>query len=377
MRWRPTVRSWSAPFPFPENVNIEATLTYTAGAADAGGGGGGGGRGAAAAGIRGPSGTVLVHHSMMKLPDTPMTARYFDERVGFNVVNYVDFGTDQHRSVRKRNITRFRLDKKDPNAAVSEPVKPIVFYIDPATPAKWVPFVKRGVESWQAAFEAAGFRNAIVARDAPKDAEWSAEDARYSIVRWVPVNAESQSTIVDQRSGEILSASVDVVSERADVRPDLVLRPGRRGGQARAAAAAARRAQRRVDPVSRGASDRPRARLPAQPEGQLDLHPRAGSRSEVGQGERLRRVDHGRRPVQLRGAAGRQRGCGRPDSEDRTVRQVCRDLGLQADCGREDAGPGREDTRPVGARAGHEAVPALLDRRRRGRRSGRQRRSGR
>ena len=193
---------------FPENVNIEATLTYTSGAADAGGGGGG--RGPAGPGMRGPSGTVLVHHSLMRLPDSPMTGRYFDERVGFNTVNYVDFGTEQHRSVRKRNITRFRLDKKDPNAAMSEPVKPIVFYIDPATPAKWVPYVKRGVESWQAAFEAAGFRNAIVARDAPKDGEWSAEDARYSIVRWVPVNAESQSTIIDQRSGEILSASVDV-----------------------------------------------------------------------------------------------------------------------------------------------------------------------
>jgi hypothetical protein len=195
---------------FPENVNIEATLTYTAGAADAGAGGGGGGRGGAAAGIRGPSGTVLVHHSMMKLPEVAMRARNFDERVGFNTVGFVDFGTDEHRSVRKRVVTRFRLEKKDPNAAVSEPVKPIVFYVDPATPAKWVPFVKRGIESWQPAFEAAGFRGAIVARDAPKDPEWSAEDARYSVVRWVPVTTETQSLIIDQRSGEILSAAVDV-----------------------------------------------------------------------------------------------------------------------------------------------------------------------
>src|SRR6185503_10589534 len=196
---------------FPENVNVEATLTYTSGAADAGGGGGGGGRGGAAPGMRGPSGTVLVHHSIMKLPERPMMARNHDERVGFNVVNYVDFGTDEHRSVRKQIVTRFRLEKKDANAAVSEPVKPIVFYIDPATPAKWVPYVRRGVESWQAAFEAAGFRNAIIARDAPKnDPEWSAEDARYSIVRWVPVNTETMSSIIDQRSGEVLSASVDV-----------------------------------------------------------------------------------------------------------------------------------------------------------------------
>ncbi len=195
---------------FPENVNVEATLTYTSGAADPGGVGGGG-RGAAGPGMRGPSGTVVVHHSIMKLPDTPMMPRNFDERVGYNVVNYVDFGTDEHRSVRKRIVTRFRLQKQDANAAVSEPVKPIVFYIDPATPAKWVPYVRRGVESWNAAFEAAGFRNAIVARDAPRnDPEWSAEDARHSIVRWVPVNTEAQSFIIDQRSGEILSASVDV-----------------------------------------------------------------------------------------------------------------------------------------------------------------------
>jgi hypothetical protein len=129
-------------------------------------------------------------------------------------------------------VTRFRLEKKDPNAAVSEPVKPIVFYIDPATPAKWVPFVKRGIESWQPAFEAAGFRGAIVARDAPKDPEWSAEDARYSVVRWVPVTTETQSLIIDQRSGEILSAAVDVyrTSRRADRR---VARAGGCGGRAR------------------------------------------------------------------------------------------------------------------------------------------------
>ena len=193
---------------FPENVNIEATLTYTGAAAEAGGGGGG--RGGGGTGMRGASGTVVVHHSIMKLPERPMMPRHFDERVGFNTVGLVDFGTDEHRSVRKRNVTRFRLEKKDPNAAVSEPVKPIVFYVDPATPAKWVPYVKRGVESWQPAFEAAGFRAAIVARDAPtNDPEWSAEDARYSMVRWVPTNAESQSTIIDPRSGEVLSATVD------------------------------------------------------------------------------------------------------------------------------------------------------------------------
>jgi hypothetical protein len=191
---------------FPENINVEATLTFTGAEAAAGGGGGRG-----ATGMRGASGTVLVHHSLMKLPEQPMMPRNFDERVGFGTEALVDFGTDEHRSVRERIIQRFRLVKKDPAAAVSEPVTPIVFYVDPATPAKWVPAVKAGIESWQAAFEAAGFRNAIVAKDAPaNDPDWSAEDARYSIVKWVPTPTETQSLITDPRSGEILSARIDV-----------------------------------------------------------------------------------------------------------------------------------------------------------------------
>ena len=191
---------------FPDNINVESTLTFTGNEAA---GGGRGGRGAA--GMRGSSGTVVVHHSIMKLPETPMMERYSDARIGFETETVVDFGTDEHRSVNARIVQRFRLEKKDAAAAMSEPVKPIVFYVDPNTPAKWVPFVKSGVEAWQPAFEAAGFRNAIQAKDAPaNDADWSAEDARYSIVRWVPTQDESQSTIRDPRSGEIISASVDV-----------------------------------------------------------------------------------------------------------------------------------------------------------------------
>jgi len=194
---------------FPTNVNVESTLTYSGGGGGGAAGGGGGRPGGG--GMRGPSGTVVVHHSIMKLPEKPMMARKFDERVGYETQAFTDFGTDEHRSVRERTITRFRLEKKDPNAAVSEPVKPIVFYIDSATPAKWVPYVKRGVESWQAAFEAAGFHNAIVAMEAPKnDPEWSAEDARYSVVRWVPTQNEQQAYINDPRSGEILAANIAV-----------------------------------------------------------------------------------------------------------------------------------------------------------------------
>lgn len=192
---------------YPQNINAEITMTFTGGggAAAAGGGGRGGGGGG---GMRGSSGTVVVAHSMVKLPERPMMFRAYDDRVGFANETVVDFGTDEHRSVTKRYIYRFRMEKKDPSAAVSDPVTPIVFYIDPATPAKFVPYVKRGVESWQPAFEAAGFRNAIQAKEAPKDADFSMEDARYSVVRWSPSNGEEMTTLRDPRSGEIISGDV-------------------------------------------------------------------------------------------------------------------------------------------------------------------------
>ena len=111
---------------FPENINVEITQTFTGGAEPAAGGGGGGGRAGAARGMRGSSGTVLTHHSMVKLPEKPMMPRLFDERVGYFTQGLTDYGTDEHRSVAKRYIARYRLEKKDPNAEISEPVKPIV-----------------------------------------------------------------------------------------------------------------------------------------------------------------------------------------------------------------------------------------------------------
>ena len=195
---------------FPENVNVEVTQTFT-GAEPAAGAGGGGRPGGAARGMRGSSGTVLTHHSMVKLPDTPMMPRLFDERVGYFTQGVTDYGTEEHKSVPKRFITRYRLEKKDPNAALSEPVKPIIYYVDPATPTKWVPFVKKGIEDWQPAFEAAGFKNAILAREPPKDdPDWSAEDARYSVIRWLPSTTENASGphVHDPRTGEILEADI-------------------------------------------------------------------------------------------------------------------------------------------------------------------------
>jgi hypothetical protein len=190
---------------FPENVEVEATQTFTPeNPPDA---------------QRGlgpiPVQSILAHWSMVRLPDRPMMPRLADKRVGFFEVRQTDFGTSQHRSVSRAFITRWRLEKKFPDSAVSEPVKPIVYYIDPATPAQWVPWIRKGVEEWQVAFEAAGFRNAIVARDAPTrdvDPTWSPEDVRHTVVRWLPSTTENADGphVHDPRSGEILNGSIRI-----------------------------------------------------------------------------------------------------------------------------------------------------------------------
>jgi hypothetical protein len=193
---------------FPENINVEVNQTFTGGAAAPGDAGG-----AARGGLRGNSATVVTSHSMVKLPEVPMKPRLFDERVGYFSQSLYDYGRQDHRAMQRTFITRYRLEKKDPNAEVSEPVKPIVYYVDPATPAKFVPYVKKGIEDWRPAFEAAGFRNAIVAKEAPKDdPDWSAEDARYSVIRWLPSTTENAvgPHIHDPRSGEILEADVEI-----------------------------------------------------------------------------------------------------------------------------------------------------------------------
>ncbi|HEX2722018.1 MAG TPA: zinc-dependent metalloprotease, partial [Gemmatimonadaceae bacterium] len=147
------------------------------------------------------------------LPLRPMMPRLSDKRVGFFEVRQTDFGTTQHRSVSRSYITRWRLEKKFPDSALSDPVKPIVYYIDPATPSQWVPWIKKGVEDWQPAFEAAGFRRAIVAIDAPSrtdNPDWSPEDVRNTVVRWLPSTVENADAphVHDPRSGEILNGSI-------------------------------------------------------------------------------------------------------------------------------------------------------------------------
>jgi hypothetical protein len=199
--------------PFPDNVETEVTVTYTrtAGAATPTGGGRGGALGAGQ--MRPGSATVVLHHSMVRLPEKPMMPRLFDERVGYFTTSTMDYSRSEYKAERTRYIARWRLEKKDPTAAVSEPVKPIVYYIDAATPRKWVPWLKKGIEDWNEAFAAAGFKNAIVGKEAPtaaQDPKWSPEDVRYSVIRWLPSTTENASGphISDPRTGEILNADI-------------------------------------------------------------------------------------------------------------------------------------------------------------------------
>jgi hypothetical protein len=201
--------------PYPDNIEAEATATYTSAAAGRGGGGGGGrgGGGIGGGSMRGTSATIVLHHSMVRLPEKPMMARLFDERVGYFTTRQQDYTADEYRVRNVQYIARWRLDKKNPGAAVSDPVKPIVYYIDSATPKKWVPWLKKGIEDWNEAFAAAGFSHAIIGKPAPtpqEDPDFSPEDVRYSVIRWLPSMTENASGphISDPRTGEILNADI-------------------------------------------------------------------------------------------------------------------------------------------------------------------------
>ncbi len=161
--------------------------------------------------------TMETRQSIVLLPTVPMRPRYADPRVGYFSVDRVNYGLDVQKAERQEFITRWRLEPKDPAAyargELVEPVKPIVYYLDPATPARWKRYVKEGVENWQAVFEKAGFRNAILAKEAPtkaEDPDFDLDDARYSIVRWAASlvrNATGPHTH-DPRSGEILNSEI-------------------------------------------------------------------------------------------------------------------------------------------------------------------------
>lgn len=161
--------------------------------------------------------SMETRQSIILLPRTPMRARNADARVGYFTVERVNYGLDVQKAASQEFITRWRLEPKDPAAyargEVVEPIKPIVYYLDPGTPTRWKRYVKEGVENWQAVFEKAGFKNAILAKDAPtkaQDPDFDMDDARYSVVRWAASltrNATGPHTH-DPRSGEIINSEI-------------------------------------------------------------------------------------------------------------------------------------------------------------------------
>src|SRR5688500_8589291 len=197
---------------FPDNVNVETTLTFNNPPAPGGGGGGGGQPqgGFGQQGTTAPSATVVMNYSFHKLPEVPMKPRLCDSRVGYFSQTVLDYSRPEHRAQERCYISRYRLEKKDAEAPLSEPVKPIIYYIDRNTPKEWVPWLIKGIEDWQPAFEAAGFKNAILGKLAPNDPDWSPEDARYSVIRWLPSTTENASgpSVRDPRSGEIMNAHI-------------------------------------------------------------------------------------------------------------------------------------------------------------------------
>lgn len=194
---------------FPKNIEISTTVTYQSK------------KGMSNVGFletgspRIPL-TYELNSSMVLLPEAPMKARLFDPRVGYFTVGYTDFDSNPQGIEYKKLITRWRLEPKDEAAYLRgelvEPKKPIVIYIDPATPKKWVPYLIQGVNDWQVAFEKAGFKNAIYALEAPTDdPSWSLEDARHSAIVYKPSDIPNASGphINDPRTGEILETHIN------------------------------------------------------------------------------------------------------------------------------------------------------------------------
>jgi Met-zincin/Domain of unknown function (DUF5117)/Domain of unknown function (DUF5118) len=193
---------------YPINLEIKTVKTYSRS-------GGGPGSPAGSGNM-----TMELNSSMVLLPKTPMKGRYFDPRVGFFSVGYTDYDENPQGVKKISLIKRWRLEPKDEDidkykrGELVVPKKPILFYIDPATPAKWVPYIIQGVNDWQKTFEKAGFMNAIMAKKAPtkeEDSTWSLEDATTSAIVYKPSDIPNASgpSIADPRSGEIMESHVN------------------------------------------------------------------------------------------------------------------------------------------------------------------------
>lgn len=188
---------------YPENVEVRHDLTYSASQPPSD--------------YRSGTISMQMSQSMYLLPEEPMQPRLFDKRVGWFTVSQIDYGSEALKSDEKTYIRKWNLVPKDKEAYVRgelvEPLKPIVYYLDPATPDRWRPYFRQGIEDWQSAFEKAGFKNAIIAKDAPtkeEDPDWSPEDARYSTVRYVATTTRNAMgpSLSDPRSGEIIESDI-------------------------------------------------------------------------------------------------------------------------------------------------------------------------
>jgi hypothetical protein len=160
--------------------------------------------------------SIVLGHSIVFLPEKPMAGRVADPRIGYFPVEFTEFEVGNGTAQDKRTlIQRFRLEKRNPAAAVSDPLQPITFYIGRGVPERWRPAIRAAVLQWLPAFEAAGFSNALRVLDAPtpqQDPDWSEEDVTINVIRWLPqerANAMGP-RVVDPRSGETLSAHIQV-----------------------------------------------------------------------------------------------------------------------------------------------------------------------
>jgi len=191
---------------YPQNIEVRHVKTYAANKAPSN---------SALGSI-----TLEMSNSMVLLPKVPMKRRYFDERVGWFARGQTDYGLEDQRSKTVKYLDRYRLEVKDEDiekfkrGELVEPKKQIVYYVDRATPKEWVPYIIQGVNDWQVAFEAAGFKNAIIGKMAPtveEDPEYSPEDVRYSVIRYLasPIPNANGPHVSDPRSGEILESDIN------------------------------------------------------------------------------------------------------------------------------------------------------------------------
>lgn len=195
---------------FPENVEVDVMLTYKSSSPAV----------ATSAGVSDyRSVPVGVRYSLIKLPETPMAIRYADDRVGHFGDAVRDFSKLKENSSYVRYVSRWRLEPSDLEALqkgeLVEPKEPIVFYMDHSIPREYRQYVKEGTLAWNKAFETAGFKNAIVVKEAPNDSTWSAEDARYSTIIWTAAHSMGYAigpSQTDPRTGEILNADILISS---------------------------------------------------------------------------------------------------------------------------------------------------------------------